>query len=72
MADQANKTDSLKKYAVIEVYSGEYHQGFKSRDEAITFVHKRLDDTPREDNYEFRTLLVLDEWSSDDLLWGER
>lgn len=61
-----------EKYAVVEVIQGECHQGFYSRDEAIAYVHKRLDEIPRDDDYEFRVMQVLDEWSSDSLLPGER
>ncbi|MBD3609442.1 MAG: hypothetical protein HUJ30_02730 [Gammaproteobacteria bacterium] len=59
-------------YAAAEAYQGEYHQGFKTRDEAIAYVHKRLDQVDREDDYAWRVLRVLDEWDSDALLPGEQ
>jgi hypothetical protein len=58
-------------YAVVEAYQGIYHQGFKTRDEAISFVHRKLDATASGDDYAYRVLQVLDEWTSDDLLSGE-
>ncbi len=65
---------STEKYAVVELYQGEYHQGFKSREEAEKYVHKRLDEIqmPLEQNYGFRVVLVLNEWDSQDLLPNER
>lgn len=70
---------SKENYAVVEVYRGEYHQGFKSRDDAVAWVHKRFDDIvagedeiERDDDYEFRVVQVLDQWSSNDLLPNER
>ncbi len=72
---------SKENYAVVEVYRGEYRQGFKTRDDAVAYVHRRFDDIVsgavddpigRDDDYEFRVVQVLDEWSSTDLLPGER
>ncbi len=59
-------------YAVVEAYQGVYHQGFETRDEAIAFVHRKLDETGRDEDYAYRVLQVSDEWNSDDLLPGER
>lgn len=59
-------------YAAAEAYTGQYHQGFATRDEAIAFVHRCLDATGRDEDYAWRVLQVLDEWDSDDLLPGER
>lgn len=58
-------------YAVAEVYQGKYHQGFKTKDEAIAFVHENLDLAERGEDYAWRLLIVQDEWNSDDLLPGE-
>jgi hypothetical protein len=63
---------SDKKYAAAEAYSGQYHQGFKTREEAIAFVHKQLDETEQDTDYAWRVVQVLDEWNSEDLLPGER
>lgn len=60
-----------KNYAVAEIFAGEFHQGFKSPEEAEKYVHKRLDEKPQQD-YEFKLVEVLAEWSSDSLLPGER
>lgn len=57
-------------FAVVEVYSGRYYQGFKTLEEAQQFVHKELDKETSAD-YEYRTLKVIDEWSGDKLLPNE-
>ena len=59
-------------YAAIEVYSGQYIQGFRTREEAISFIHKCIDVAEINDNYGWRVLQVLHEWDSDNLLPGER
>jgi len=59
-------------YAAVEVIQGEYHQGFKSREQAIAYVHERLEKVDVNEEYAWRVLRVLDEWNNDDLLPGER
>lgn len=59
-------------FAVVEVYSGRYCQGFKTEKEAEEFVHKQFNEISSDEEYAFRLVKVISEWSSEKALPGER
>lgn len=64
-------TEGTKNFAAVDAYRGEVHSGFRSRAEAMDFVHSRLDRTPHGEGYYWSVVEVLDTWDSDNLLPGE-
>lgn len=64
--EQKQKEQTPDVFAAVEVYTGRFYSGYKELDAARDMVHKLIDETPKEAEYEFKTVQVIDEWSSDD------
>ncbi len=63
--------DKQHKYAVIDVLEGDYNE-FRTLETAEEHARDLAGEKDRGQDYEIKTVMVCDEWSSDDLLPNER